>query len=298
MIKKYMITGDTHGNFSRFRSLFNNDWGIQADYPPDETGIIVLGDAALNYLLNENDKHLKRILQNSGYTWYLVRGNHEERPQNVSGVIQEYDDETDGLIWVEKDYPKIKYFQDGGTYNLGPWRTLVIGGAYSVDKYYRLARAGFNAQSVTPENRNFIQTFAHWFYDEQLSTQEKENILNNVRGASFDLVLMHTCPEQWMPVDLFLPGIDQSTVDNSMEQWLNILKDQISWKIMLWGHFHADRIERPHCEMLYQSIQDLNVIWNRWYGEKTFQKNCQNLNLSPNFCQDDNPWAKSYKSFL
>lgn len=59
MIKKYMITGDTHSNFSRFYPLFNNDWGIQADYPPDETGIIILGDAALNYLLNENDKFLK-----------------------------------------------------------------------------------------------------------------------------------------------------------------------------------------------------------------------------------------------
>lgn len=296
MIKHWLITGDTHLNFSRFYPLFDNEYGIQSEYPPEETAIIILGDSGLNFMLNEQDRIMKNKLSNTGYTWYLVRGNHEERPQNINGVIQEYDSETDGLIWVEKNYPKIKYFQDGGTYNLGPWHTLVIGGAYSVDKWYRLNRCGI--QTINEENRDYIQKVAHWFYDEQLTDQEKENILNNVRGADFDLILTHTCPEQWMPIDLFLPGIDQSTVDNSMEQWLNILKDQISWKVMLWGHFHADRIERPHCEMLYQSIQDLNVIWNRWYGEKTFQKNCQNLNLSPNFCQDDNPWAKSYKSFL
>lgn len=257
MIKKYMITGDTHGNFSRFRSLFDNDWGIQADYPPDETGIIVLGDAALNYLLNENDKHLKRILQNSGYTWYLVRGNHEERPQNVSGVIQEYDDETDGLIWVEKDYPKIKYFQDGGTYNLGPWRTLVIGGAYSVDKYYRLARAGFDAQSVTPENRNFIQTFAHWFYDEQLSTQEQHEIFNAVQGADFDIVLSHTCPVQWEPTDLFLPNINQATVDKTMEIFLSEIEANINYRMWFCGHYHAERRLSSNAQMIYEDIYDL-----------------------------------------
>lgn len=257
MIKKYMITGDTHGNFSRFRSLFNNDWGIQADYPPDETGIIVLGDAALNYLLNENDKHLKRILQNSGYTWYLVRGNHEERPENIANITQIYDENVRGEVWTEEEFPNIKYFKDGGIYYLNQWRTLVIGGAYSVDKYYRLARAGFDAQSVTPENRNFIQTLVHWFYDEQLSTQEQHEIFNAVQGEDFDIVLSHTCPVQWEPTDLFLPNVNQATVDKTMEIFLSEIEVNINYRMWFCGHYHAERRLSSNAQMIYEDIYDL-----------------------------------------
>lgn len=255
MIKYWLVSGDTHLDFSRFYPLFDNEYGIQFEYPPEETAIIILGDSGLNFMLNEQDRIMKNKLSDTGYTWYLVRGNHEERPQNLGNVIQDFDNETQGLIWIEKDFPKIKYFQDGGTYNLGSWHTLVIGGAYSVDKWYRLGRCGI--QKTSEENRDYIQKVAHWFYDEQLTNQEKENILNNVRGADFDLVLTHTCPEQWMPIDLFLPGIDQSTVDNSMEYFLSEVEANISYHLWLAGHYHTDRRLNSNAKILYEGIYDL-----------------------------------------
>ena len=72
MIKNFLIAGDQHGNFN------NLIWNIDTDvYNPEETAIVVLGDAGINYYLNGKDNQLKNILMNSGYTFYILRGNHE-----------------------------------------------------------------------------------------------------------------------------------------------------------------------------------------------------------------------------
>ena len=100
-------------------------------------------------------------------------------------------------------------------------------------------------------------------------------------GQSFDFVFTHTCPLSWEPTDLFLSAIDQSTVDNSMEVWLDSFKDKINWDVWLFGHFHADRMERPHVEQYFKAIEDLEEIWKRWndpnYSLPTY------FRKSPNF---------------
>ena len=88
--------------------------------------------------------------------------------------------------------------------------------------------------------------------------------MEKVKGESVDFILSHTCPLSWEPIDLFLNGIDQSTVDKSMEVWFDELKDNIKWKYYLFGHYHADRIERPHVEQFYQEYEDVESIIARW----------------------------------
>ena len=61
------------------------------------------------------------------------------------------------------------------------------------------------------------------------------------------------------------------------------------YDMWLWGHYHTDRAERPHCEIYYKRIEDLNTIWNRW-----FDKNNSSINYidkSPKYILKDNPWA-------
>ena len=43
-----------------------------------------------------------------------------------------------GEVYAEEPYPNILYAQDGGTYTISGKSFLTIGGAYSVDKPYRL----------------------------------------------------------------------------------------------------------------------------------------------------------------
>lgn len=238
MINNWIITGDCHRKFSRFRAL---------DGMPEATGIIILGDVGLNYTLDKNDHDTKKALCNSyPFTFYCIRGNHEARPSDVPGMHLVYDEDVEGAVWVEDEFPRIRYFTDWGFYTIDGLKTLVVGGAYSVDKFYRLANGW------------------KWFENEQLSDFEMRACEKNVEYKEFDLVLSHTCPLSVQPTDLFLRGLDQSTVDNTMEVWLEGLEKKFEWKIWLFGHYHADRIEWPHVEQFYMEKECLVDIIQRW----------------------------------
>lgn len=273
MIKNWLVTGDTHGQvLERLGHI---------GYPPDETALIILGDMGLNFYLNKTDRKNKRNVNNTGFRIYAVRGNHEERPENLF-MEQMYDEDVDGGVYYEPEFPNIRYLFDGESYNIHGYSVLVIGGAYSVDKWYRLGGR--------PEDTD---SWTGWFKDEQLTKKEMDEIGTWVEGKRYDFILTHTCPISWEPRDLFLPGLDQSKVDKSMELWLEGIKSKVDWEVWLFAHFHSDRVERPHCEMLFQDIEELDTIWNRWNGEKTFKHEWW-LNKSPNFYFDDTPWAKEY----
>lgn len=253
MIKYWLITGDTHGKVCE--RIANID---QEKYPPNETALIILGDAGINYFLNNTDKRNKKNIQNTGYTIYCVRGNHEERPSKVAGIHPLFDEDVSGVVMFDWNYPNIRYFEDGGVYNINGKSILVIGGAYSVDKWYRLG-------TLTSDDDDYWNPKkTGWFPGEQLTPKEMENIEKEHSGKYYDFVLTHTCPLSWEPRDLFLPFLDQSTVDASMEKWLEEFKDKIDWGIWLFGHFHDDRLVRPGVEMYYRTIEDLADIIARW----------------------------------
>ena len=175
-----------------------------------------------------------------------MRGNHEARPSDVPGMELVYDEDVCGEVWIEPQFPRIRYFKDWGVYTINGLRTPVIGGAYSVDKHYRLAQGW------------------KWFENEQLSKDEMVNCQVATRGKIFDLVLSHTCPLSFQPTDLFLRGLDQSTVDNSMEVWLERMTSNFCWEIWLFGHYHADRVELPKVEQFYYEIEALDNVVDRW----------------------------------
>ena len=233
MIKTWLITGDTHGDTTRY-SIFKSYEN------PEEVAMIVLGDAGFNYELNYNDLISKRRASQYGGYIYCVRGNHEERPENIRTMIKEWDSNVCGFVYMEHDFPLIRYFIDGETYLINGLRTLVLGGAYSIDKQYRL-------------------TFGcKWFKNEQLSADEMDAISKKYKGDRFNLILAHTCPRSWQPTDLFLSGVSQSSVDTSMEDWMEEFKDTIDFDHWLFGHYHGDRSVNNKSDMLYMSIRELN----------------------------------------
>lgn len=233
----WIVTGDTHGQFSRFKSLS----------PMQNLAIIILGDAGINYHLDERDLGAKRYLAKFPFTFYCVRGNHEARPSDVKGMELSWDANVSGMVWMEDEFPNIRYFQDWGVYYIDGLRTLIIGGAYSVDKHYRIANGW------------------KWFENEQLTPREMEECeRHSVQVPQFDLVLSHTCPRSVQPTDLFLGCIDQSSVDSTMEEWMDRLGRKLEWKIWLFGHYHADRIEWPHVEQFYMEMEPLVDILERW----------------------------------
>lgn len=244
MIKRVLVTGDAHGRIED-RLAYIKD--TMPEYEPAETAVIFLGDFGANYHLSKHDWKTKHQAAMFGYTIYALRGNHEDRAENMKHPIYTIDNFVNGMVCYEEEFPNIRYFMDCvAEYEIMGKKILCIPGAYSVDKWHRL------------------QNNWHWFAEEQLTEEEMKCAEEEFSGKYFDFVFSHTCPIDWEPNDLFLSMIDQSTVDKTMEVWMGKFKEKFLWKHWLFGHFHSDRIERPYVEQFYTEVEDLESIIARW----------------------------------
>lgn len=222
------FTGDIHGspfeivNFCRKHQLTAKDT------------IVILGDVGANYYENKTDRALKFTLSRLDPTIFCIHGNHEIRPANIPSYNTKQ--WNGGLVWYEEDFPNLLFAKDGDIYDIEGIKHLVIGGAYSVDKFYRLAR-GFG-----------------WWEDEQPSDEIKRYVEKQIKGNRIDVVLSHTCPFKYEPIEVFLPNIDQNTVDTSTEKWLDKIEESIDYKAWYCGHWHINkRIDKMH--FLYNDFE-------------------------------------------
>ena len=225
------ITGDTHGNFDRLNSF---------KYKKNDM-LIILGDAGINYFLDESEQELKSYLNSLGIKLFCVRGNHEERPENIK--TYHLANMFGGKVYIENKYKNLIFARDGEEYNIGGYSILVIGGAYSIDKVFRIMH-GYN-----------------WFSSEQLTPKEMINIINKVKGKHYDIVLTHTCPYKYEPTEVFLSGIDQQYVDKSMEHFLDIIEEKVDYDKWYCGHYHTEK-EIDKIEFMYGSIKKLELKKN------------------------------------
>lgn len=242
--KTWLVKGDCHADFSWL------DYHFVQVFEPDELAIIILGDAGFN-VGQGKQVSLKEQVNKSGIDIYCVRGNHEIAPYNMPGMEKVWDETVSGYVYLEKEFPHIKYFKDYGVYWLKDtsgqeFKTLVIGGAYSVDKYWRLKMNHF------------------WYPLEQLTEAQRadcDRMIDEMPDKHFNFVLTHTCPMDMQPVDKFLSMVDQSTVDNTMEKWLSTVEERITFDRWLSGHFHVDRLVDSHHILYYNCIDELAWLY-------------------------------------
>ena len=128
------LTGDTHGRFERI-ACFCKDNGTT----PDDL-LIMLGDAGINYYGGHLDKKLKQYIASMPITLLCIHGNHERRP--TAGLGYEKAQRFGGEVMVQPEFPNQLFALDGEVYELNGQSCIAIGGAYSIDKEYRLMRGG------------------------------------------------------------------------------------------------------------------------------------------------------------
>lgn len=173
-----------------------------------------------------------------------MHGNHEARPETIQGYVKKK--WKGGEVYYQPEFPTLLFGIDGEIYHFDDHKYLVIGGAYSVDKPYRLQM--YNAGQIQVK----------WFSDEQPSEETKKKVEDVLEKNHWQIhgILSHTCPYKYMPRELFLTGIDQSKVDSSTEIWLDKIEDKTDYDIWYHGHFHGNKsIDKIH--MLFQNIVEL-----------------------------------------
>lgn len=148
------------------------------------------------------------------------------------------------MLWDAK-YPNQYFAIDGAVYKIQTsertLNALVCGGAYSVDKFYRL------------------QFRANWWPDEQPNELTKGLVRLMATRYPINIMLTHTCPLRFEPKELFLDCIDQSTVDTSTEEFFDELYEQFpadQKPMWYFGHFHGDKYTDDYV-MLFNDIIEL-----------------------------------------
>ena len=215
------ITGDIHGDpmriyvFAKKHKLTKNDM------------VIILGDVGANYYGDERDERTKENLSKVRVPILCIHGNHEMRPWEADGyTLVKW---NGGKVWVQEKYPQLLFAKDGEIYTIDGKRYIAIGGAYSVDSYWR------------------IKHHAGWWESEQPTEEIKKFVETQFRENEIDIILSHTCPRKYEPIEAFLPFIDQSTVDTSTEDWLDSIEEKVNYQAWYCGHWHIEKdIDRMH----------------------------------------------------
>lgn len=198
--------------------------------------MIVLGDAGINYWEDSRDFKLKKRLEKLPITFLFIYGNHEIRPIHIDGYEEELWHK--GIVYVESKYPSLKFAKDGEIFNFNGKTALVMGGAYSVDKWFRLGSGLL------------------WQDDEQPRKEDYENMKKNLEkyANKVDYILTHTCPLRFVPSEALCTEIDQDTVDKNTENKFDRLYSSVSFKKWYCGHFHIDK-----------DISNVHFIFKRIY---------------------------------
>lgn len=208
-------TGDIHGDPVRLES-FCQRWNLSGN-----DILVLLGDVGANYYMGKRDDETKRRLNDLGPIIFCVHGNHEIRPHHISTYKSKQ--WSGGAVLYEEKFPNLLFAQDGEIFNMDGLTHLVMGGAYSVDKHYRIAR-GYG-----------------WWEDEQPSEEIKAYVEEQIQKNHVDVILSHTCPYKYTPTEAFLPMVNQDDVDNSTEQWLDKIEETVQYRAWLCGHWHINK---------------------------------------------------------
>ena len=230
----YYINADPHGSYEKIENFVRK-------FSLDENDtIILLGDVAINYFGDDRDLDRKYWLSDMPCTFFCIHGNHEMRPEKISSY--KLVDYKGGKVWVDNYFPNLLFAKDGEIFDFDGKKCIVLGGAYSVDKPYRLSRG------------------LHWFDDEQPSKQIKKFAEKKLEENKYKVnyVFSHTCPVNYEPIECFMPGLDQSTVDKTTEMWLDKIEQKLDYDMWYVGHYHIDKKIDKMC-FLFDSFEMLKT---------------------------------------
>jgi hypothetical protein len=212
---RILMAGDTHGDLSHCEYLVRNALTETCDR------IFVLGDFGYWEHQESGVKFLDQLEEYAGERGvdvYFLDGNHDK----TSLLTEKYTDKDgEGFIIVR---PHVKYAWRGHRWTWDSTRFISLGGAYSVDKDWRLDKEERFPGRYPPESL--------WFPEEEMSDEDMDVILEDDSHAN--IILAHDKPRssnpKWNRKDFLecLPNQDR------LQRACRVLRPQL----FLHGHLH------------------------------------------------------------
>ena len=222
-----LLSGDFHANAeSELKSIRKNT--LMSQYSPEIYSEInyhiILGDGGFLWPGNKaGDRANYRELALRPFPVLCVIGNHEpmlgrpDLPEVDIGIGEK-------VILVNKDRPFVAYLKRGKIYSIEGKRFLVLGGALSIDKEYRLPNIS-------------------WWENEYWTPAEKQSVFSLLqKETQVDYVLSHTGPSRINEtVFTFLRHSHQPKFFDEVGALNERIDGMISCKLWFCGHWHRDK---------------------------------------------------------
>jgi predicted phosphodiesterase len=276
-----MLLGDTHGN-----TKFITNCVIPAAVKAGVEWIYQVGDfgywehtsSGVDFIDNVHAALVDAKLQ-----MLFIAGNHDKTSLifRTYSAIQEFYCIRPGLWFAPNG---TKWTIEGKTF-------VALGGAYSIDKSYRLEYEEQQARKIFDSSRYMNKEYSEkllwersreasaetaWFPEEEMTDAEMDNILVQIDPGSVDVILSHDKPLAANPLVKLLPINECIPNQRRLQKAVNHIKP----KLLVHGHLHIRYTDTIRCgdndaytrvEGLGADVPNFNQTEDSWNPEDAWE---------------------------
>lgn len=226
------ITGDTHSDITRFSSKKFP----QGKDLTEKDFVIVLGDFGMFWknVPTKKEEYWLKWLSEKPWTTLFLDGNHENF--SIIDKFQEIEMFGGKVGYVNE---KLLHLKRGEIYTIDGIKFFVFGGGFSIDKAQR------------------IEDISWWAREAPNFMEYKKGLINlTVHNDEVDFILTHDAP-----TSIYKAMDDKyslvKTADHDLPKFLEVVKEQTTFKHWFFGHFHFNETFSEDFSCLYGSIVGL-----------------------------------------
>lgn len=219
------ITGDTHGEIGRFYEF------DKKGHLSENDTLIICGDFGYLFFNNISENSFLDDLSDRPYTICFVDGNHE-----CFDAINEYPVVEWNGGKANQIRKNIFHLMRGQVFEIDGKTFFTMGGAYSVDKDYRIP--GYS-----------------WWPDELPTDAEYKEAVGNLQKCNMkvDYILTHTMPREMILRFGKYPDVH----DIELTGFLEWVMYEVDFKHWYCGHWHEDRDLSDNFTILWFDVKEI-----------------------------------------
>lgn len=243
-----LVTGDTHGNFSRFSK---RNYG---QYLGKNDIVIICGDFGLLWEEDKEFLYWKKFFAERAWTTLFVAGNHENY-----NMLESYPVEMWNGGKIRKIGEKIIHLERGQVFEIEGKKIFTFGGASSHDIEGGILDRNdedFHNKALHLRKRkvNYRILNESWWEHELPNEEEMQEGLENLARVNneVDIIISHCC-SNITQANFGVRGSDILT------HYFDKIEETVSFKHWYFGHYHQDRILDEKHTIMYHDLKEIRI---------------------------------------
>jgi len=244
------ITGDTHGDFTRFST---DNFPEQKEMSKDDY-VVVCGDLGI-WDDSKREHHWLDWLNDKSFTTLFVDGNHSNFDMLKQMPVNDW---SGGQVHFIRD--SVIHLMRGQVYDIAGKRIFTMGGASSHDIDAGILEpddTDFRRKRKQLDKRMALYRINHvsWWEEELPHDEEYETARKNLDacGWKVDYIISHCCPSS--VADIIGGGLYQR---DRLTDFFEEIKERCEFDYWFFGHYHDNRVLMRKYILLYEQILQID----------------------------------------